>query len=119
MDIVITIPKTIDWEDYEKELQVVEDGKFAMYFKVPHLPKRTSVGDRCYICYKDRIVGYMLITDLLHSNGFQCTTTRRFWDPGNYICRSGKFYSTITTINYKSFQGFRYAPDSWRHQEFK
>ena len=115
MDIVITIPKTIRWEDYKKELEVVRDGKFAMYFKVPHLPKNTKVGERCYLCYNDRIVGYMLIESLIHSDGFQCTTTSKFWEPGNYIGRSGEFYPINIPITYKGFQGFRYAPDSWRH----
>ena len=35
MNVIITIPKKIKWEDYEKELETVADGSQMMLFKVP------------------------------------------------------------------------------------
>lgn len=115
MDIVITIPKSIKWEDYQKELKVVESGEQTMFFKVPTLPKKANVGDRCYLCHNGRVVGYMNITWMGTMDGFTCTTTDIPWPKGNYIGRSGKFtYIKSMLILYKGFQGYRYAPQEWR-----
>ena len=105
-DIVITLPSTIDWKDYEKELNEVEDGTSVLNFKVPNLPTKTSIGCRCYICYKGNIVGWMKIVGLV-KNDFDCTTTGKHWD-GNFIQRSGKFNYLKSPIPMKGFQGFRY-----------
>ena len=105
MDIVITIPKTVSWVDYQKELKAVEDGSQVINFKVPHLPKNTEIGDRCYICYVEAIIGWMEIVGL-KSGGFTCTTTGKYWE-GNFIQRSGKF-NKVNHILMKGFQGFRY-----------
>ena len=105
MDIVITIPKTVSWADYEKELQVVKDGSHVINFKVPRLPKQANIGDKCYLCYKGNIVGWMKIVGL-KSGGFTCTTTGTYWE-GNFVQRSGKF-NKIKPIPMKGFQGFRY-----------
>lgn len=113
MDIIITIPKSIKWEDYQKELKAVESCEQTMFFKVRALPKNMSVGDRCYLCHNGFIVGYMKITWFGIMDGFQCTTTGIPWTQGNYIGRSGKFYP-IDPIPCKGFQGFRYAPREWR-----
>lgn len=104
-DIVITLPKNISWEEYKKELNVVQDGKTVLNFKVPYLPKQTEVGRRCYLCYKGKIRGWMKITGL-RKNNFTCTTTGVVWK-GNFIQRSGEFHR-IEPIPMKGFQGFRY-----------
>ena len=44
--IVITLPSSVEWSDYEKELKAVEDESQVMNFKVPFLPSKT---DRDYI----------------------------------------------------------------------
>lgn len=118
MDIIITIPKKIRWEDYLKEIATVKDGSQQMMFKVPNLPQRTNVGDRCYLCYQGKIVGYMIICWLGYNPGFNCTTTGVVWESGNYIARSGSFYKADEEIEYKGFQGFRYAPVDWRYMKF-
>lgn len=116
MDIIITVPQTIPWEEYEKELKTVRDESQQMFFKVPFLPKKTNVGDRCYVCYRGAVLGYMFISHLGYINGFQCTTTNEQWDDGYYIGRTGKFHWLVDPIPYKGFQGFRYAPDKWGQQ---
>lgn len=119
MDIVITIPKNIMWEDYLKEIFAVQDGSQSMMFKVPRLPKRTSLGDRCYLCYQGKIVGFMLINWIGYRPAFDCTTTGVHWDAGNYVARTGSFFKAYDDIEYKGFQGFRYAPVEWRYMKFQ
>jgi len=104
-DIVITLPSTINWNDYQKELKTVEDESQVMNFKVSNLPTKTSIGSKCYLCYKGNIIGWMKIVGLVKDD-FNCTTTDKHWS-GNFIQRSGKF-NHITPIPMKGFQGFRY-----------
>ena len=104
-DIVITIPSYIKWNDYEKELDKVKDGKEVLNFKVNHLPKKTNIGNKCYMVYNGEIIGWMKIVGLTE-NEFVCTTTGKKWK-GKFIQRSGEFHR-IDPITYKGFQGFRY-----------
>ena len=104
-DIVITLPSNIEWSDYEKELKVVEDETQVLNFKVPRLPINTEIGNKCYLCYRGNIIGWMKIVGLINNN-FNCTTTGKNWS-GNFIQRSGKF-NKINPIPMKGFQGFRY-----------
>lgn len=103
-DIIVTVPKSISWEEYQKEIDAVKDGNQVMNFKVNHLPK-TNIGNRCYIVYDGAIRGWMEIVGL-SDKGFTCTTTGRVWD-GKFIQRSGPFHN-IEPIPMKGFQGFRY-----------
>lgn len=103
-DIVITIPQNTDWSVYQKELDAAENGDM-MNFKVPNLPKQTEIGNKCYLCYKGQIIGYMKISGL-SKDGFTCTTTGKKWN-GNFVQRTGKFHK-IEPIPYKGFQGYRY-----------
>lgn len=102
-DIVITIPKSIKWEDYEKELKKAEQGEI-LNFKVKNFPK-VSTGSKCYILYDGNIIGYMFISGLSKKK-FKCSTTGKVWE-GKFIERTGKFHK-IPPIPMKGFQGFRY-----------
>lgn len=104
-DIVITIPKKIKWEEYQKELDKVKDEKEVLNFKVTHLPKDTSKGRRCYIVYNDNIIGWMKISGLVEQE-FTCSTTGKNWK-GKFIQRTGKL-NKINPIPMKGFRGFRY-----------
>lgn len=105
-DIVITLPSNIKWDDYEKELKSVEDESQVLNFKVPNLPKNTSIGSKCYLCYKGNVIGWMKITGLVN-NDFTCSTTGKQWS-GKFIQRSGKFNKLENPIPMKGFQGYRY-----------
>jgi hypothetical protein len=121
MDIIITIPKTVNWDEYLQEIKTVASGEQTMYFKVPNLPVKTNVGDRCYLCYCNRIIGYMRINFLgyIPKPGFTCTTTGAYWSEGRYIGRTGSiFWADEQQMDYKGFQGFRYAPVEWRYLKF-
>lgn len=104
-DIVITIPKKIDWSEYEEELEKAKNGEI-MNFKVPTLPTKTKVGNRCYLCYNGNIIGYMIVCGL-SKDGFVCTTTGKKWE-GNFVQRSGEFFKLDEPIPYAGFQGYRY-----------
>ena len=104
MDIIVTIPKSIVWSDYERELKEVEDFTSVMNFKTPNFPK-TSAGEKCYLVYNGYMIGWMLITGLSEKR-FECTTTGKIWN-GKFIERSGPL-NRIDPVPMKGFQGFRY-----------
>lgn len=108
-NICITIPKSIDWKDYEEELKTVEDGSSEMHYKVHVLPKDVCAGDRCYVCYNGFVVGWMNITHIGKLDSFDCSTTGQKWDSWNYISRSGKFHYLEEKIPMKGFMGFKYV----------
>ncbi len=66
-DILITIPKSIKWENYTKELINAENGDI-MNFKVPFLPKSSIIGNKCYVVYNGFIRGYMIISGVIPSD---------------------------------------------------
>lgn len=103
-DIIITLPKTINWIDYQKELDSVANGENILNFKVNNFPK-TGIGSKCYLIHDGFIRGYMFISGLT-TKSFTCSTTGKKWD-GKFIERSGKFFSIIP-IPMKGFQGFKY-----------
>ena len=106
-DIVVTLPASIAWEEYEKELRRAANGE-EMSFKVPTMPK-VSPGERCYVCHRGAVVGWMTITGT-HDGSFTCTTTGRHWS-GKFVKRSGTFHYLSDPIPMKGFQGYRYADD--------
>ena len=103
-DIIITIPKSIDWNEYQKELDAVKDYGQVMNFKVNNFPK-TKSGNKCYLLYNGFIIGWMEIFGLSEKD-FECTTTGKNWK-GKFIERSGPLHK-IEPIPMKGFQGFRY-----------
>ena len=105
--ICITIPKSIKWEDYQKELKVVEDGSHEINYKLPTMPKDVHVGDRCYICHDGYIKGWMTITNIGEKEDFTCTTTETKWSKGYYVSRSGKFHYLKNPVPMKGFMGYR------------
>jgi hypothetical protein len=104
-DIVITIPYTIDWEDYSKELDKVKDWKYVLNFKVPNFPAHSGKGAKCYLNYRGNLIGWMEIVGFSEEE-FTCETTGRKWT-GKFIQRSGPFYK-INPIPMKGFRGFKY-----------
>ena len=105
-DIVITIPKTIKWEDYKKEQNKVSDWSSVMNYKVIKFPSNTEVGKKCYLCYNHYIIGWMEIVGF-EEKEFDCTTTGKEWS-GKFIQRSGPFHEIDPKIPMEGFRGFRY-----------
>jgi hypothetical protein len=104
--IIITLPQTINWNDYEKELKKTENYKQVLNFKVSHFPKGINKGDKCYVVYQGFVRGWMEIVGFSEKQ-FTCSTTKKKWD-GKFIERSGPFHYLNEKIPYKGFQGFRY-----------
>ena len=103
-DIIITLPKSISWDDYQKELDLVKDRKNIMNFKVNNFPK-TQKGCKCYLVHNGVLKGWMEITGMSEKD-FVCSTTGKNWK-GKFIERSGPFHY-IDPVPMKGFQGFRY-----------
>lgn len=109
MDIIITIPKTTSWEDYKKEIRACETSEDTMMcYKVHNIPRNTVVGDRCYVVYCDKIIGWMNICYMGWISRQHCTTTQRLMGDGYCICRSGRFHYLEESIPMKSFRGWKY-----------
>jgi len=104
MDIIVTIPKSIKWTDYEKELKKAEEGEI-MNFKVSNFP-RTGPGCKCYLLHDGFIKGWMKISGMSEKE-FTCTTTGKPWK-GKFIERTGPFYKMEKEIAMKGFMGFKY-----------
>lgn len=108
MDWAITVPKTTKWEDYEKELTVVQEEKVEMLFKVPPRFKAAEPNDRCFVVHDGLVRGWMLVTGIARVfEHWQCTTTGKSWGPGTYLKRSGHFHRMPGRIKMKGFQGIR------------
>lgn len=108
--IVITVPKTVDWKDYMREISKVEDWKEQMNYKLPTLPVgvKNKTIDRCYVVHDGKVRGWMKITGCQNiSKGFICTTTEKNWGPGNYLFRSGPFHPVDKDILMKGFMGYK------------
>ena len=104
--VCITIPKTVNWEDYQKELDAVADETHEINFKVPSLPTKVKVGDRCYLCYNNQIVGWMKIS-YLGEKRFKSTVGGKYWN-GLFISRTGKFNKLDNPIPCRGFRGYKY-----------
>lgn len=106
-DWVVTLPATVLWAKYERELQVVADFSSVLNFRVPFKPSAKK-GDRCYVLYLGQVRGWMEIVGVEYrTHGFTCTTTGEFWKPGNYIQRSGPWHAVACGITARGFQGIR------------
>lgn len=104
--MIITLPSSVNWEDYEKEIDKVKNYKQVMNFKVHNFPCGITVGDRCYIVHRGFIRGWMEIVGFSEKD-FSCTTTGKKWR-GKFVERSGPFHYIEENLPYKGFQGFRY-----------
>ena len=109
MDIIITIPKTTSWEEYKREIQTCETSpEIMMCYRIGNTPRNSTVGDRCYVVYCGKIVGWMSLCYIGWLGWQKCTTTQRLMSDSNYICRSGQFHYLSENIPMKSFRGWRY-----------
>lgn len=107
--IAITIPKSIDWIEYNKELIAAENGD-TLNFKVALTPTKITPNlSRCYVVYNGKLIGYHIISGI-STTGFDCTTTGKHWD-GIFIQRTGKFTKLENPIEFKGFRGFRYIDE--------
>lgn len=108
---IVTLPRTVIWEDYKKELAAVAAGTQSMFYKLPYKPKGMQVGDRCYITWWNYVRGYMIIKDIARRE-FTCSTTGVQWSIGWYMERTGQFFYESGAYK-KGFRGIRlYEPET-------
>ena len=60
-NIAITLPASTDWNEYQKELDLVKDYKYVLNFKVPNFPTQSGKGAKCYLNYRGNLIGWMEI----------------------------------------------------------
>ena len=106
-DWLITIPKTVKWEDYEKELEAVSKYQAKMLYKVPFKPKIDPRQDKIFVLWNGKVRGWMECTEVVYKdNSWTCSTTGRVWTAGWYIVRSGPFHK-VDGPEMRGFQGIR------------
>lgn len=111
MDIMITIPKTVDWEEYEKELQASKEGDMLNYRLGNMNPKNLKSGDRCYVVHRGILRGYHIVVDVVWLPNFTCSITGKIWLSGYYVRRTGEFHN-VEPEKVTGFRGFRYRHES-------
>jgi len=107
MDWVITLPQTVEWEDYQKELDFVEKEGGTLWYRVARVPRDLRRGDRVFLVWRGKVRGWMkAIHDGDYSMGFFCQVTDRYWPEGWYVVREGKFHR-VDGPEMKGFRGIR------------
>ena len=106
-DWVVTIPKTIDWSSYRREVDSVADYSGVLNYRVHRFPKGIETGDRCFVVWNGCVRGWMLIVGVKeYLESWTCTSTGKLWPAGKYIQRSGEFHETNGPMM-KGFRGIR------------
>lgn len=106
MNIVVTLPKSIKWTDFEKELAVIADESHQKNWKVTHFPTNTKSGDRLYVVYNGYIRGWLKITAFQNLD-FVCMITNNRM-VGKFVSCSGPFRELKPLRKMQGFQGWRY-----------
>lgn len=110
MDIIVTIPKSEDFNEWLKECRAVgrdKNARLNYYIGNSPLPGKTKPGERCYVAHNGFVRGYHIIDELTYREGFVCETTGREWPAGNYIIRKGKYHH-IKPVKMRGFPGWKY-----------
>jgi hypothetical protein len=113
MDIVLTWPKKVPYAEYVRELDRAAREDKSILFKVPTLPIKARIGDRCYMVYDGRLRGWSVILyfdDEAQPDGVRPGDT---WEKGKYIVRSPVWHELQDLPLVRGFQGFRYADPDW------
>lgn len=105
LSIIITLPKYVDWFEYQKELLAASKGEI-LNFKVSNFPTEVGPGDKCYLVHDGVIRGYHFISGFSEEE-FTCTTTGQKWK-GKFIQRTGTFTYLKEVLPMKGFQGWKY-----------
>lgn len=106
--IIVTLPKSVPWSDYELELAKVANGDEVMFFKVSNFPRKLKEFSKCYVVHEGVVKGWLRVVGYFNKS-FTCSTTGKKWT-GKFIGRSGEFHK-VEEIPYKGFQGWRYYND--------
>ena len=110
MNIIVTMPD-LEKEGYKKLIKFYKKLKETIYFKVPFLPKRTIIGEKCAIVSNGVLIGFHKIIGMRFVDKEELAKlSHGFWDEGYYIIRDGAtFKEAEEKITVKGFRGFRYS----------
>ena len=106
-DWIVTVPKTVRWEDYRLEMAAVDDRSQVMNYRLARPPRGVAEGDRCFVVWDGRVRGWMEVVGG-HSadQDWRCTTTGTVWPAGTYLQRSGPFHE-VDGPEMVGFRGIR------------
>jgi hypothetical protein len=105
-DWIITLPQTVRWEDYEKELESALWGGAHLNYRVPR-PVGVEMNDRIFVVWRGRVRGWMRAVGCAHfAEGFRCMDTGANWPAGYYVQRTGAFHK-VDGPEMKGFRGIR------------
>lgn len=109
MAIAVTLPASVEWEDYEAEIAGALYRNEVLNFKVSAFPRHgIGPGSRCYVVWRGYVRGWMEICGF-SDESFTCTTSGKDYS-GKFIQRSGPFHYLEGKLpEMKGFQGFRYV----------
>ena len=106
MDWLVTIPKTVDFRKYIREINTAAEQSLVSNYRVRSFPLEMKKGDRCFVVHKGLVRGWMEIVGWIESDGFRCESTGRWWPSDKYIQRAGKFHPHMGP-EIKGFRGVR------------
>lgn len=110
-DWIVTLPRHVEWGDFERDLDAVRDGSRLLNHRIPRAPEGMRAGDRCYLVWRGRVRGWMRIVAVAdQAEGFRCEATGREFPAGVYVQSAGEFHR----VDGPAMQGFhgvrRYEP---------
>lgn len=107
-DWVITVPQTVEWNSYLRELKDAAERDLTLNFRVPFIPKALKAGDRCFVVYKGFVQGWLeVIGWVTYPESWKCSTTGRQWAAGKYVQRKAPLHLLKEPIPMRGFQGIR------------
>ena len=107
---IVTIPKTIPFEDWLNEVKFARENNHLLNYRLPyHI--QTYQGEKCYIVHDGQIRGYMKIDKVVRRPSFKCSYSGKEWKAGHYLQRPAIFYPLKKLIPMKGFRGIRIYND--------
>lgn len=107
MDWAITVPRTVSWIRFEREMDAIADGSRVKSYRVRRIPKGLQVGDRLFVVWTGRVRGWLRVVGWEgHVRTWQCHSTGAVWPAGEYIQCHGPFYK-VEGPEMRGFRGIR------------
>jgi hypothetical protein len=104
---IATVPKTVKWADFMREIADVETGEYLKNWPVrPN--SHIASGDRLFFVHQGLVRGSLTVRRVvIHGHGFNCATLGESWPPGTYAQLQGPWEYVAETMPMNGFQGLR------------
>ncbi len=107
-DYIVTVPKTVNWDEYLKELHSSFVARQSIFFRIPHKVDVVYQETKCFVVYDGAVRGFMFaLTCDKNPVGFTCFYTGKKWPPGIYIERIPQMAFLRKPIPMRGFRGIR------------